>query len=149
MAKSKKLLKRVNLCKFYTKETKLNFLNPSAKKSLNCLWLAFTKASILWYFDLECYIWIEANALGYVIYGVLNQLAFRTNLNKVVTKTNLGQWHPIAFFFIIVIFVKTQYKTYNSKLFAIVKTFKICVTISKVANTKWLFSWTTTTFAVL
>ena len=41
---------------------------------------------------------IETDVLGYAIGGVLSPLASETSLDGVVTKTDLGQWHSIAFF---------------------------------------------------
>ena len=49
----------------------------------------------------------------------------KTRSDGVVTKDNLGQWHPIVFFSKKMIPAKTWYKTHNSKLLAIVKVFKI------------------------
>lgn len=64
--------------------------------------------------DPKYHIWVEFDASGYVISGVLNQL----------TLNNLGQWHPIAFFSRKIILAKTWYETYNDKLMAIVKAFE-------------------------
>ena len=50
------------------------FLTSKAKEALNCLRQAFTKALILRHFDPERHIWIETNASGYAIRGVLSQL---------------------------------------------------------------------------
>ena len=55
---------------------------------------------------------------------MLSQLGFETSPNGVVTKTNLGQWHLIAFFFKKMIPTETRYKTHYAKLLAIVETFK-------------------------
>ena len=96
--KPKKPSKSWNSPNFGAMESRPNFLIPKARSAFNRLWLAFTKAPILQYFDLECHIWIKTNVLGYVISGVLSQLASGTSLNEVVTKTDLSQWHPIAFF---------------------------------------------------
>ena len=49
----------------------------------------------------------------------------KTRPDKVVTKTNLGQWHPIAFFLRKMISAKTWYETHNGKFLAIIKIFKI------------------------
>ena len=68
-----------------------SFLTSEARSAFNCLWLAFTKAPILWHFDPEYYIWIETDELGYVIGGIQNQLASKTSSHRVVTKTDLGQ----------------------------------------------------------
>ena len=73
LAKSrKKLLKNKNLPHFDAKENGPSFLTLDARTAFNHLWLTFTKTPILWHFDLECYIQIETNALGYVIGGMLS-----------------------------------------------------------------------------
>ena len=92
LAKSrKKLLKSENSPNFDAMEAGPKFLTPDARTAFNRLWLAFTKVLILQHFDLKCYIWIETDALNYIIGGVLNQLTSGTNPNGVVTKTDLGQ----------------------------------------------------------
>ena len=68
MAKSKSQMKSDN----NLEEPK--FLISKAKEAFNCLRQAFTKAPILHHFDLECHVWIETNASGYIIGGVLSQL---------------------------------------------------------------------------
>ena len=55
---------------------------------------------------------------------MLIQLISGTSLDRVVTKIDLSQWHPIAFFSKKMIPTKTRYKTHNSKLLAIVEAFK-------------------------
>ena len=80
-----------NLPNFDAKENGPSFLTPNARTAFNHLRLAFTKASILQHFDLKCYIWIETDASGYVISGVLSQLASETRPDKIVTKTDMGQ----------------------------------------------------------
>ena len=40
----------------------------------------FTKTLIFYYLDLERYIKIKTNVSGYIIYEVLNQLAFKINI---------------------------------------------------------------------
>ena len=47
-----------------------------------------------------------------------------TSLNGIVIKANLGQWHPVEFFFKRMIPTKTWYKTYNGELLAFVEAFK-------------------------
>ena len=123
--KSKKLSKSRNSPNSNVTEAGPSFLTPNAKTTFNCLWLAFIKAPILWHFDPECHIWIKTNASGYIIGGVLSQLTSGTSLDRVVTKADLGQWHPLAFFFRKMIPTKAQYKTHNSKLQAIVESIKI------------------------
>ena len=67
---SKKLSKNRNLPKNNAIK-KSSFLTFIAKTVFNRLQLAFTKASILQYFDLKCYIQMEINILGYVIGSLL------------------------------------------------------------------------------
>ena len=109
---------------FSATESGPSLLTPKASSAFNCLWLAFTKAPILQYFDPKYHIRIETNASGYAISSVLNKLASGTSLEGVVTKANLGQWYPVAFFSRKMIPVKTWYKTYDDKLLAIVEAFK-------------------------
>ena len=97
-AKFKKLSKTENSPNFDAKEAGPSFLTPKARVAFNRLQLAFTKAPIFWHFDPEYYIRIKTDALGYTISGVLNQLAFKTRPDRIVTKTNLGQWHLVLFF---------------------------------------------------
>ena len=54
--KSKKMSKSGNSPNFNATEAGLSFLTPDARIAFNCLWLAFTKAPILWHFDLKCHI---------------------------------------------------------------------------------------------
>ena len=99
LAKSgKKLSKSGNSTNFDATEDRPKFLTPDARTAFNRLRLAFTEAPILRHFDPECHIRIETDASGYAIDGVLSQLAFETRPDRVVTKTDLGQWHPVAFF---------------------------------------------------
>ena len=53
-------------------ETGPSFLTPKARSTFNCLRLAFTEAPIFRYFDPECHIQIETDALGYAISGKLS-----------------------------------------------------------------------------
>ena len=57
---------------FGATKTGLSFLTLGARETLNCLHLTFTEALILRHFDPKCHIWIETDALGYVIGGVLS-----------------------------------------------------------------------------
>ena len=68
----KKLWKSENLPNFDAKKNGPSFLTPKARCVFNCLQLIFTKAPILWHFDLKYYIWIEIDALGYEINRVLS-----------------------------------------------------------------------------
>ena len=54
LAKSKKLSKSENLPDFDAKKADPSFLTPKARAAFYRLWLAFTEAPILWYFDLKC-----------------------------------------------------------------------------------------------
>ena len=93
-----------------------SFLTPGARKAFNCLQLIFTKALIIWHLDLEYYIWIKSHVSGHAIGSVLSKLAFGIRPDEVVTKTDLGQWHPVAFFSRKMIPAETWYETYNGKL---------------------------------
>ena len=123
-AKSKKPSKSRNSPNFDVTEAGPSFLTPEAKTAFNRLWLAFTKAPILWHFDSECNIWIETNASGYTIGDVLSQLASGTSPDEIVTKADLSQWHPVAFFSRKMIPTETQYEVHDNEFLAIVKAFK-------------------------
>ena len=71
-AKSKKSSKNRNSPNFSATEPEPSFLTPEARWAFNCLQLAFTKAPIIWHFDLKCYIQIKTDALGYAIGDVLS-----------------------------------------------------------------------------
>ena len=101
-----------------------SLLTLSAKENFNSLRLAFIKALILQHFDPKCHIWIKINVSGYIICGMLSQLASRTSLNGVVTKTSLRQWYPEVFFLRKMIPAETQYETHDVELLAVVKAFK-------------------------
>ena len=72
-----------------------DYLTPNARQAFTQLRQAFTKALILRHFDLECHIRIETNASDYAIGGVLSQF------------TDLGRWHPVAYYFYKMIPAKT------------------------------------------
>ena len=122
--KSKKPPKSGNSPNFGATGSGPSFLTPEARSAFNRLRLAFTKAPILRHFDPECHIWIETNASGYAIGDVLSQLASGTSPDGVVTKTDLGQWHSVAFFLRKMILAEIQYETHNGELLAIVEAFK-------------------------
>ena len=71
-AKVKKPSKSRNSPNFDAIKAGPSFLTPKARLAFNRLWLAFTKAPILWHFDPEYHIWIETDASGYAIGGVLS-----------------------------------------------------------------------------
>ena len=120
----KNLSKSGNSPNFGATESGSSFLTPEARSAFNRLRLAFTEALILWHFNPECHIQIETDALGYAIGGVLSQLASGTSPDGVVTKTDLGQWHPVAFFSRKMIPAETRYETHDGELLAIVEAFK-------------------------
>ena len=64
--------------------------------------------------------------MGYAIGSVLSQLTSGISPDELVTKTDLSQWQPVAFFSKKMIPAETQYKTFDSELVAIVKEFKHC-----------------------
>ncbi len=114
-----------------TSET--DFLTLEAKKAFIHLRKAFIKAPILMHFDPKCHIYIETNALGYAIGGVLSQMTSDQYSSGHVThedpnsdfpKSEIGQWHPVAFFSRKMIPAETRYKTYDQELLAIVEAFK-------------------------
>ena len=113
-----------NSTNFDATEDRPKFLTPDARTAFNRLRLAFTEAPILRHFDPECHIRIETDALGYAIDGVLSQLASETRPDGVVIKTDLSQWHPVAFFSRKMIPAETRYETHDGELLAIVKAFK-------------------------
>ena len=87
----KNWLKSGNSPNFGATEARPNFLTLEARAAFNHLRLAFTKALILCHFDPECHIWIETDALGYAIDGLLSQLTSGTSPKRVVIKADLGQ----------------------------------------------------------
>ena len=68
---------------------------------------------ILQHFDPEWYIQVETDVSEHAISGVLSQ---QTN--------DSDRWHPVAYFLRKIIPAKTQYKTYDGQLLAIVEAFK-------------------------
>ncbi len=90
------------------------FFSVDAKRAFTKLRQAFIEAPILNHFDPEYHIQIEMDASGYAIGGILSQL----------TLDDLGQWHPVAFFFRKMIPAETRYETHNGELLAIVEAFK-------------------------
>ena len=124
--KSKILVKFKNhdFPKSRTEEARTGFLTPEARLAFTQLKQAFVEAPILYHFDPKSHIRIETDASSFAIGGVLSHLSFGTRPDGVVTKANLSQWHPVAFFFRKMIPAETWYETHNGKLLAIVKAFK-------------------------
>ena len=124
LAKSgKKSSKSGNSTNFDATEDGPKFLTPDARTAFNRLRLAFTEAPILQHFDPECHIWIETDASGYVIGGVLNQLTSGTSPDGIVIKTDLGQWHSVASFSRKMILAEIRYETHNGEFLAIIEVF--------------------------
>ena len=88
--KLKKPSKSGNSPNFDVKNSGPSFLTPKARSAFNRLWLAFTKALILWHFDPKYHIQIKTDALGYAIGDMLSQLASGTSPNRVIIKANLS-----------------------------------------------------------
>ena len=119
----KKLSKSGNSTNFDAMEDRPKFLTPNTRTTFYRLWLAFTEAPILQHFDPECHIWIETDASGYVIGGVLNQLTSGTSPDGIVIKTDLGQWHSVASFSRKMILAEIRYETHNGEFLAIIEVF--------------------------
>lgn len=111
--KSQKPKNSTILSNIGAKTKNIGFLTSKASTAFIQLKQAFTKALIVWHFDLECHIRIETDISDYAICRVLNQLIL-----------NSGQWHLMPFFSRKMILAKTRYKTYNGELLAIVEAFK-------------------------
>ena len=106
MSKSKKLFK-------FKKTVRSDFLTSRARLPFTKLRQAFVIALIFSYFNPERNIWVEIDRSGYAIGGVFGQL----------TSNDLGQWHPVAFFFKKMIPAETRYMTHDGELLAIVEAF--------------------------
>ena len=89
------------------------FPTPDARQVFIQLRQLFTKASIFQYFDPKRHIRIKTNASRYTIGSVFSQMT-----------SEIGQWHPVAYYSQKIISAETRYKTHNAKLLAIVKVFK-------------------------
>ena len=104
-----------------------NFLTSDAKKAFNHLWLAFIEAPILRHFDLKSHIRIETDVSGYAIGRVSSQLNLDSDVppnDSNSNRSDFSQWHPVAYFSRKTIPAKTQYKTHDAELLAIVEAFK-------------------------
>ena len=99
-SKSRKLFKSRNPRNSRAME-KPKFLISKARGIFNYLKQAFTKTSILQHFDLEHYIWIRTNISGYAIDGILSQLTLDHLIlsDLIFSKSDFGQWHLVAYFF--------------------------------------------------
>ena len=113
-----------NLPNFGATESGPSFLTPEARSAFNRLRLVFTEAPILQHFDLEYHIWIETDVSGYAISGVLSQLATGTSPDGVVTRADLGQWYPVAFFSRKMIPAETRYEIHDGEFLTIGEAFK-------------------------
>ncbi len=108
-----------------------DFLIPEAKETFIYLQKAFTEAPILRHFDLGRHIWIETDVSGYAIGKVLSQITSNQHSSRHVThkdpnssKSEIGQWHLVVFFSRKMIPTKTEYKTHDQELLAIIEAFK-------------------------
>lgn len=113
VAKNANLVKSKNSTKTNNKFSNLGFLTLKVKEVFTNLKQAFTRASTLTYFKFDCYIQIEISMSGYTIGGILSQLILE-----------IGNLHPIVYFLKNMTLAKTQYKTHNQKLLAIIEAFK-------------------------
>ena len=147
-AKSKNPSKSGNSPNFDATKVGPSLLTPEARAAFNRLQLAFTEAPILQYFDPECHIRIKTDASGYAIGGVLSQLASGSSPDGVVTKADLGQLHPVAFFSRKMISAETCYETHNGELLAIVKASRPGETTWKAVSLRFSFLRTTITSVV-
>lgn len=102
--------------KLFTESSfELGYLTLKARLSFAKLRRAFINTLIFHHFDSEYYIYIKTDLFSYDISRVLNPL----------TLDNLGQRDLMTFFLRKMIIAETQYKTHDSKLLAIIETFKL------------------------
>ena len=123
--KSKNAKSGNQTCIKATEEPK--FLTSKPKEAFNLLRQVFTKTPILWHFDPECHIRIETNTSGYTIGGVLSRLSsdqLTSKSSSISSKSDFGQWYPIAYFSRMIIQAETCYETHDAELLAIVEAFK-------------------------
>ncbi len=128
------MIKAQNFAK--ANSSKTDFLTSEAKKAFIDLQKAFIEALILKNFDPKYYIRIETDVLGYTIGGVLSQITLdnldqpssnymtHKNVDPISSKSEIGLWHPIAFFSQKMIPAPIWYKTYDQELPTIIGTFK-------------------------
>ena len=105
------------------------FLTLKARLAFTRLWQAFTEVPILLHFDPERHIRIETDACSYAIGRVLSQLTSDQRPSESDEKfssksSDVGQWHPVAFFSRKMIPAETRYETHDQELLAIVETFQ-------------------------
>ena len=115
-----------------TNSSETDFLTTGAREAFIHLRKAFTKAPILRHFDPERHIWIKTDASGYAIGMVLSQMTSGQPFSDHVThenhsdfpKSEIGQWHPVAFFSRKMIPAETRYETHDQELLTIFEAFK-------------------------
>ena len=90
-----------------------SFLALDARQAFTQLRQAYTEAMILQNFVPERHIRIQTDTCGYTIGGVLSQMT-----------SEIGQWHPVAYYLRKMILAETRYETHDAKLLAIVEAFK-------------------------
>ncbi len=127
LVKSKKL----DFAKVKSSGADFHIFRP--KKAFLYLRNGSTKALILHYFDTGCYIYIKTNTLKYAIDKVISQMTLdqllsnhiiHENLESNFSQSEIGQWHPVAFFSLKMLPIETWYETLNQKLLAIMEVFK-------------------------
>ncbi len=106
-----------------------HFFTPEAELAFTRLRQAFTEAPILHHFDPKRRIRMETDASGYAIGGVPSQLTSdqrfsESDKNFSSKSSDVGQWHPVAFFSRKMIPAETRYETHDQELLVIVETFK-------------------------
>ncbi len=150
--KKSDLIKAQNFVK--TNSFKTDFLTPEAKKVFIYLQKSFTKAPIFRHFDLKCYIQIETDALGYAIGRILSQMTLDQYSSNWVThkdpnsdfsKFEIGQWHPVAFFFKRWSPLRLGTKPPIKSSWLLLKPLRLGATIWKAANTSFSSSLITRT----
>lgn len=83
-----------------------------AKNLSQKLKIAFYKEFVLQHFKISKFIMLKTDPFEKIIDNVL----FQQDTNK--------NWHPVVYYLCKILFVERNYKTYNSKLLAIIKGFK-------------------------
>lgn len=102
------------------------FLAPKASIVFTCFKKAFTKTSILHYFDREHDIEIEMYASSFVICGIFRQpnLVYMTHTNSDFSFPEISEGYLLVFFSKKRISAKTRYKSSVKELLTIFEAFK-------------------------
>lgn len=83
------LIKAKKLDLIKTQSFRIDFSTFKAKKAFIYLWKAFSKILIITYFDLECHIIIEIDALGHTFREVLSQITLDQYSSNHITYKDL------------------------------------------------------------